>query len=207
MRKGLTALMIGVLLVVLFGQTAWAAPPAGPSACTRIVHIVRWGENLWRISRWYGTTVEALAYANGIVNPHCIYAGQRLFIPCAHPYHGGHPGPYYPPHGEGPCAPCDDPCADDDDPCEDCQAPCCDGQPCQGCDAADCDGQHPCGPGCGAPSGPYHPPHKGFYYIVRWGDTLSEIAWRHRVNMWSIVHANGIANPNWIYAGQRLYIP
>jgi LysM repeat protein len=155
MKKSLTALVVCALLVVLFGQTAWAAPPAGTSTGTQIVHIVRWGENLWRISRWYGTTVEAIAYANGIVNPHRIYAGDRLVIPGAYPHHGGHPRPYPSPH-----------------------------------------------------PGPYYPPHHtGFYYTVRWGDTLSGIAWRHRVNMWSIVHANGIANPNIIYAGQRLYIP
>jgi LysM repeat protein len=215
MRKGLTALMIGALLVVLFGQTAWAAPPAGASTCTRIVHIVRWGENLWRISRWYGTTVEAVAYANGIVNPHRIYAGQRLFIPCAYPYHGGHSGPYYPPYGKCPCTPCNDPCQDceepcqdDDDPCQDCEEPCQDDDdPCQDCEKPCWDGQQPCKPGHGKPCGSYYPPHRGYYYIVRWGDTLSGIAWRHRVNMWSIVHANGIANPNCIYAGQRLYIP
>jgi LysM repeat protein len=44
-------------------------------------------------------------------------------------------------------------------------------------------------------------------YVVRRGDTLSGIAWRFGVNMWAIVRANGIANPNRIYAGQVLYIP
>jgi lysozyme len=51
------------------------------------------------------------------------------------------------------------------------------------------------------------PPNCGVYYVVQCGDTLSGIAWRYGVNMWCIVNANGIANPNCIYAGQKLYIP
>ena len=78
MKKGLTAVVICTLLVLLVPQAVRAAPPACP--CTPGVHIVRWGETLWGLSRWYGTTVEAIAQANGIVNPHCIYAGQRLVI-------------------------------------------------------------------------------------------------------------------------------
>jgi LysM repeat protein len=50
-------------------------------------------------------------------------------------------------------------------------------------------------------------PTGGFWYTVRYGDTLSGLAWRFGRNQWTIANANGIRNPNWIYAGQRLYIP
>jgi LysM repeat protein len=45
------------------------------------VHVVQRGENLFRIALRYGTTVQALAAANGIVNSHRVYVGQRLAIP------------------------------------------------------------------------------------------------------------------------------
>ncbi len=44
-------------------------------------HVVQRGENLYRISLRYGTTVDALVQANGIVNPNLIFAGQTLTIP------------------------------------------------------------------------------------------------------------------------------
>ncbi len=44
------------------------------------VHVVRVGENLSSIAARYGTTVAALARANGIANPNHIYVGQRLSI-------------------------------------------------------------------------------------------------------------------------------
>jgi LysM repeat protein len=47
----------------------------------------------------------------------------------------------------------------------------------------------------------------GTVHIVRSGQTLSSIARSYGVNMWAIARANGIANPNYIYAGQRLVIP
>ena len=47
----------------------------------------------------------------------------------------------------------------------------------------------------------------GRVYIVRCGDTLSGIAWRYGTSVWAIANANGIANPNRIYAGQRLVVP
>jgi putative chitinase len=135
--------MLAAVLVLLTAQLGWATPTAAaaPPACG--IHIVQWGENLFRIALRYGTTVEAIASANGIVNPNRIYAGQRLIIP-----------------GGGGC--------------------------CGGC--------------CGC-SGP------GFWYRVRWGDTLSGLAWRFGRSTWAIANANGLSNPNWIYAGQRLYIP
>lgn len=47
----------------------------------------------------------------------------------------------------------------------------------------------------------------GHVYIVRYGDTLSAIAWRFGTTVWRIADVNGIRNINCIYAGQRLYIP
>jgi LysM repeat protein len=56
--------------------TATAVPPVG--SCT---HVVSAGENLFRISLRYNTTVNAIAAANGIVNPALILVGQTLTIP------------------------------------------------------------------------------------------------------------------------------
>lgn len=44
-------------------------------------------------------------------------------------------------------------------------------------------------------------------YTVVWGDTLAKIGARYGVSYMEIANANGIANPNRIYAGQRLCIP
>jgi LysM repeat protein len=44
-------------------------------------------------------------------------------------------------------------------------------------------------------------------HIVQRGETLSAIAVRYGVNMWTIASVNGITNPNRIYVGQRLVIP
>jgi len=54
---------------------------------------------------------------------------------------------------------------------------------------------------------PPAPPSSGSIHVVVSGDTLYGIARRYGVNMWDIVHANGIANPNLIHPGQRLTIP
>ena len=44
-------------------------------------------------------------------------------------------------------------------------------------------------------------------HIVRRGETLSSIAARYGTTTQAIVRANGLPNPNYIYAGQRLVIP
>jgi LysM repeat protein len=49
--------------------------------------------------------------------------------------------------------------------------------------------------------------YTGTVHVVRRGETLYRIALNHGVSMWAIARANGIANPNRIYAGQRLVIP
>lgn len=44
-------------------------------------------------------------------------------------------------------------------------------------------------------------------YVVRPGDTLSAIAGRHGVSVRELARANGITDPNRVFAGQRLTVP
>lgn len=55
-------------------------PPRKPQGIT---HVVRPGENLYRIGRAYDVSHEALARLNGIREPSQLRAGQRIFIPGA----------------------------------------------------------------------------------------------------------------------------
>lgn len=73
-----------VIIITLF---ALLLTTAGAAATQNyVVHIVQRGETLFRIALRYGTTVSAIASANGIYNINRIYVGQRLIIPAAlHP--------------------------------------------------------------------------------------------------------------------------
>ncbi|MEZ4656374.1 MAG: LysM peptidoglycan-binding domain-containing protein [Caldilineaceae bacterium] len=51
------------------------------------------------------------------------------------------------------------------------------------------------------------PVKNGATHYVQRGDSLSAIAVRYGVSMQAIMAANGLANPNHIYVGQRLIIP
>jgi LysM repeat protein len=44
-------------------------------------------------------------------------------------------------------------------------------------------------------------------YVVAWGDSLSSIARRYGTTVAALVEANSVANPDFIYVGQRLVIP
>jgi LysM repeat protein len=59
------------------------APAPPPPASTPLVHVARAGDTLWDIAVRYGTTVEALASANGLANPSFIRVGQAIAIPQA----------------------------------------------------------------------------------------------------------------------------
>jgi LysM repeat protein len=111
--------------------------PGTPDAGTTVTHVVQPGENLFRIALKYGTTVQAIAAQNGIVNPNVVYAGQQLIIP----------------------------------------------------------------------QGSVTPGPAVRYHVVQPGETLSGIAMRYGTTPWSIAAANGIANINYVYAGQTLRIP
>lgn len=59
--------------------TPGATPP--PQTC-RYYHYVQWGQTLSGIAWYYGTTIQAIMYANpSITNPNLIYAGSTLCIP------------------------------------------------------------------------------------------------------------------------------
>ena len=51
------------------------------------------------------------------------------------------------------------------------------------------------------------PAHEGYWYEVHYGDTLSTIAYAHGVKVGQLMRSNGLTNPNFIYAGQNLWIP
>lgn len=62
--------------------TAEPVPTTPPSGGTTTYTVQR-GDTLYSIARRYGTTVEAIAAANGIANPSRIRVGQTLTIPGA----------------------------------------------------------------------------------------------------------------------------
>lgn len=59
------------------------ATPEPAADAGRVTHVVRRGESLWGIARHYGSSVAAIAQANGIADPSRIFGGQRLVIPGA----------------------------------------------------------------------------------------------------------------------------
>lgn len=76
--------LVLVLLLVVFVPGA----QAGSEESNGYWHTVYYGETLSQIAVRYGTTVQAIAQANGIVNPNWIYAGMRLWIPYGYGYGG-----------------------------------------------------------------------------------------------------------------------
>jgi LysM repeat protein/Tfp pilus assembly protein PilO len=60
-------------------------PPTTPTAPTTpqpqyVTYVVRQGDTLYSIARWYGTTVQAIMAANGLTS-YTIHPGQQLRIP------------------------------------------------------------------------------------------------------------------------------
>ena len=192
MRRILT---LGIALAL---GLALAAPAFAQSST---VHIVRPGENLFRIALRYGVTVDALAAANGLSDVSRIYVGQRLIIPTGGST--GSPPPSSGIHivqrGENLF-----------------RIALRYGITYQALAAANgivnvnrvYVGQRLVIPGHGAtPSPPAQPTPSGQTYVVRRGDTLSSIARRYGVSMWTLAQANSIRNPSFIYVGQVLRIP
>lgn len=69
--------------IVLEPPAPAATAPAPPPASAPLVHVARAGDTMWDIAIRYGTTVDALAAANGLANPSFIRVGQAIAIPQA----------------------------------------------------------------------------------------------------------------------------
>lgn len=107
----------GQVLTIPAGNENYAAPaapvaPAAPGFAQGSggQHTVGGGETLFRIALNYGTTVEAIAAANGIPYPYTIFPGQQLAIPSGGdyypepvqpPFDGNYPAYPYPPQDQG----------------------------------------------------------------------------------------------------------
>lgn len=78
-RIALIVLSIVTVVTLVLPPSAVAAPPS--VAPGGIIYVVRRGDTLWRISRQYGVTINAIMVANGLSNPNRILVGQRLLIP------------------------------------------------------------------------------------------------------------------------------
>jgi soluble lytic murein transglycosylase-like protein len=63
--------------------TAKPATPAAGAAAGAQTHLVAAGEHLTGIARRYGSSIAAIAKANGLANPSFLRVGQRLIIPGA----------------------------------------------------------------------------------------------------------------------------
>lgn len=135
-----------VLLLVLAVASAYTmgwlafAPSTQASGTCQAYHTVQAGENLFRISLRYSTTVTTLVSLNQLPSANRIYAGQTLCV-------------------------------------------------------------------AGTAGSPAPTPGTQTTYTVQRGDTLYSIARRFNITTTALIQANGIANSNLIYVGQRLQIP
>ncbi len=98
--NGLTSdvIYVGQELIIPADDGSYYPPvyePAVPIG-SETYHVVVPGETLFRIALNYGSSVEAIAGANGIPYPYIIQVGQELLIP-AHDTYAGPPPP--PPEG------------------------------------------------------------------------------------------------------------
>ncbi|MGC9520642.1 MAG: LysM peptidoglycan-binding domain-containing protein [Anaerolineae bacterium] len=88
---------VGQRLTIPGGAPAPApSPNPDPPATSDGYYVVKAGNTLFSIARWYGTTVNALRVANGLTS-NTIYVGQRLRIPGGGDGTGDPPAPSPPP--------------------------------------------------------------------------------------------------------------
>ena len=104
-KRVVVVMLVAVMFLLSFNLTAVQAAPAEQMQMPMPgqYYVVRPGDTMYSIANRYGTTVWAIAQANGIVNPSRIYSGQVLFIPAAGPMPPYPPGPQPPLPPAPPC--------------------------------------------------------------------------------------------------------
>lgn len=198
-RLLLVVVVVFTLTAAVLPTAVSAAPAEAPTA-SGLVHVVKAGETLSHIARRYSVTVNALAAANGISNTSYVYVGQRIYIPAVSSAPAGCVSYYHVRHGDtlsGIAA-------------------------WYGIDTYSLAaanglsnasyiyvGQKICIPNIyGGVSHPSHPGHGSGHgsghYVVKAGDTLSEIAAWHGTTVHHLMHINHLHNANHIYVGQHL---
>lgn len=200
----IVAITLG-LLVGLVPSVALAAPTVAAvgKQVTSVnrsgtYYIVQPGDNLSRIARRFGTTVHAIVQANGIVNPNYVYVGQRLYIPSG----GGGGYTPYPVDSRIYIVQAGDSLSKIARRFNTTV------QAIAMANGITNTSYVFIGQRLIVPIGYAYPPSVyGFYYTVRAGDTLSQIAKRYGVNMYTLASINGISNLSRVYIGQRLFIP
>jgi LysM repeat protein len=190
MRRIILIMCVLALLLVSFA-------PAAAQYNGQNIHVVQRGETLASIAGWYGTTVQAIASANGIWNPNWIYAGQSLIIPAGSPPPPPQQQNYYMVRAGDTLA----------------------GIARYFGTTVWAIGQANsifnlnriyAGMYLTIPNGGYQPPPPQQNYTQYWikpGDTLASIAAAFGTTWQAIASYNGIGNPNWIYWGMSIKIP
>jgi lipoprotein NlpD len=80
-RRGILHGLLSSFLVFACAPPTATPPPPANVARQGAYHVVKPGENLFRIAKAYDLSYEELARANGIKDPRHIVVGQRIFIP------------------------------------------------------------------------------------------------------------------------------
>jgi LysM repeat protein len=190
---------IASVIILSFAATSvWAAPPE----VDPVIHIVQRGETIYSIARRYGTSVQAITSANVIVNPNWIYAGQRLTIPTQ----GSPPTTVYTVqwgdnlfsiarrHGttantlawlNGLSNP----------------------HFIWAGQRLRLNSSSPASPARPGTTWAREPSSESRVHLVQPGEILIRIARRYNTTVWALARANNLANPSFIYVGQRLIIP
>lgn len=202
LRRNALLLFLCLMLSATFLPTAaFAATEAAPAASGNY-HVVKPGQTLSHIARYYGVTVNALKHANGLSDANYIYVGQHLSIPTggySGGYHAGCSSHYYVRPGDklsyiaawygiktSALANANG--------------------------LSDANyiyvGQKLCIPNIYGGGYGHGKPHDGGYghghYVVKAGDTLSEIAKWNGTTVHHLMYLNGLSNSNYIYVGQVL---
>ena len=75
------ALCVGFALAI--GCASTSDFDGSRDAGSGVIHVLRPGENLYRLSRFYGVSVDAIVHANRIADVTQLNVGERLWIPGA----------------------------------------------------------------------------------------------------------------------------
>jgi LysM repeat protein len=187
-------ILIGILLVSL-APVNLAQAEETPTGT--IIHVVAWGETLYKIAQKYGVSMADIIALNDLISPDRIYAGQQLVISQAS-RPTGETVIYTVQRGDtlGEIA-------------RDFGVPLADIIAANGIlnPSHIYVGQRLSIPGASSER-PADPGSTGrpMTHVVQPGETLSRIARQYGVSMWALAQANAIANPSLLYTGQVLRI-